>query len=97
MTPDLAALYKLEGQTGVLVKAINPESYIADVKLSNGVDALGEGDLIQRINRVPVTDVKSFTAMVNKLKPGAPVVLQILTFSTNDRVTQVRVVQFTVQ
>ena len=39
---------------------------------------LGEGDLIQRINRVPVTDVKSFTAMVNKLKAGDPVVLQIL-------------------
>ena len=27
------------------MKEINPESYIADVKLSNGVDALGEGDL----------------------------------------------------
>ena len=97
MTPDLAALYKLEGRKGVLVKAINPESYIADVKLSNGVDALGEGDLIQRINRIAVTDVKSFTAMVNKLKPGDPVVLQILTFNPRDRAAQVRVVQFTVQ
>ncbi len=97
ITPDLATLYKLEGQKGVLVKAINPESYIADVKLSNGVEALGEGDLIQRINRVPVTDVKSFTAMVNKLKPGDPVVLQILTFNPRDRVAQVRIVQFSVQ
>ena len=97
MTPDLANVYKLEGQKGVLVKAINPESYIADVKLSNGFDALGEGDLIQKINRVPVTDVKSFTAMVNKLKPGDPVVLQILTFNPRDRIAQVRIVQFSVQ
>lgn len=97
ITPDLATIYKLEGQKGVLVKAINPESYIADVKLSNGVDALGEGDLIQRINRVPVTDVKSFTTMVNKLKIGDPVVLQILTFNPRDRIAQVRIVQFSVQ
>jgi serine protease Do len=97
ITPDLATIYKLVGQKGVLVKAINPESYIADVKLSNGVDALGEGDLIQRINRMPVTDVKSFTAMVNKLKTGDPVVLQILTFNPRDRVAQVRIVQFSVQ
>ena len=97
ITPDLAALYKLEGQKGLLVKEINPESFIADVKLSNGVEALGEGDLIQKINRVPVTDVKSFTAMVNKLKPGDPVVLHILTFSPRNRTSQVRIVQFSVQ
>ena len=97
VTPDLATLYKLEGQKGLLVKEINPESYIADVKLSNGVDALGEGDLIQKINRVAVTDVKSFTAMVSKLKSGDPVVMQILTFNARTRTAQVRIVQFSVQ
>lgn len=97
VTPDLATLYKVEGQKGLLVKEINPESYIADVKLSNGVDALGEGDLIQKINRIAVTDVKAFTAMVNKLKPGDPVVMQILTFNSRTRTAQVRIVQFSVQ
>ncbi len=97
ITPDLAALYKLDGQKGLLVKEINPESYIADVKSSSGVEALGEGDLIQRINRLPVTDVKSFTAIVSKLKLGDAVVLHVLTFSPRNRSSQVRIVQFSVQ
>ena len=97
ITPELATLYKLEGQKGLLIKEINPESYIADVKASNGFDALGEGDLIQRINRIAVTDVKSFTSMVSKLKPGDPVVLHVLTFNPRNRTSQVRIVQFSVQ
>ena len=97
LTPTLAATHKLEGQTGVLVKEINPESYIADVKLSNGVDALGEGDLIHRINRVAVTDVKSFSDIVGKLKKGDAVVLHVLTNEVRSRGLQLKVVQFTVQ
>lgn len=97
LTPSLAATHKLEGQKGVLVKEINPESYIADVKLSNGVDALGEGDLIQRINRVAVSDVKSFSDMVGKLKKGDAVVLHVLTSDLRTQGLQLKVVQFTVQ
>lgn len=97
ITPDLAAVYNLEGQKGLLVKEISPESYIADVKLSTGVEALGEGDLIQRINRVAVTDLKSFSAIVGKLKTGDAVVLHVLTFNPRDRTSQVRIVQFSVQ
>lgn len=97
LTPTLAATYKLEGQTGLLVKEINPESYIADVKLSNGVDALGEGDLIQRINRVAATDMKSFGDVVGKLKKGDAVVLHVLSYEVRSRALQLKVVQFTVQ
>ncbi len=97
ITPDIAALYKIDGQKGLLVKEINPESYIADVKSSSGVEALGEGDLIQRINRVAVTDAKSFAAIVSKLKPGDAVVLHVLTFNQRTRVTQLKIVQFSVQ
>ncbi|MEO7673855.1 MAG: trypsin-like peptidase domain-containing protein [Pyrinomonadaceae bacterium] len=97
ITPNLATLYKLEGQKGLIIKEINPESYIADVKASNGFDALGEGDLIQRINRVTVTDLKSFTAIVSKLKPGDPVVLHVLTFNPRTRLSLIRIVQFSVQ
>ena len=97
LTPTLAATHKLEGQKGVLVKEINPESYIADVKLSNGVDALGEGDLIQRINRVPVIDVPSFAAAVGKLKKGDAVVLHVVTYDGRQKTLQLKVVQFTVQ
>lgn len=97
LTSSLASTHKLEGQKGVLVKEINPESFIADVKLSNGVDALGEGDLIQRMNRAPVLDVKSFSDAVGKLKRGDAVVLHVLTYDVRSRGLQLKIVQFTVQ
>jgi serine protease Do len=97
LTTTLASAHKLEGQKGVLVKEINPESFIADVKLSNGVEALGEGDLIQRMNRVAVTDVKTFSEAVGKLKKGDAVVLHVLSYDVRSRGLQLKVVQFTVQ
>jgi serine protease Do len=97
VTPALAATYKLDGQKGLIVKEINPESFIADVKISNGVDALGEGDVIQRINRVPVTSLKSFTDIVGKLKKGDAVVMHVLAFNTRSQSSQLKIVQFTVQ
>ena len=97
LTSSLASAHKLEGQKGVLVKEINPESFIADVKLSNGVEALGEGDLIQRMNRAAVTDVKTFSEAVGKLKKGDAVVLHVLSYDVRSRGLQLKVVQFTVQ
>lgn len=96
-TPDLASLYKIEGQKGVLVKAINPESYIAEVKASAGYQALGEGDLIVKINRLPVTDVKSFTTIVNNLRTGDAVVLHVLGLNPRNRTADLKIVQFSVQ
>ena len=72
-------------------------SFIADVKNSNGSDAFHEGDLIQRINRVAVTDLKSFNDTVTKLKKGDAVVLQVQTYDLRLRSLQRRIVQFTVQ
>jgi serine protease Do len=97
LTPALATTYKLEDQKGLVVKDINPASYIADVKISSGADALDEGDLIQRINRVNVTDLKSFTQAVSKLKPGDAVVLEVITYDRAQRGLRMKVVQFTVQ
>ncbi|MDQ3087214.1 MAG: Do family serine endopeptidase [Acidobacteriota bacterium] len=97
LTPSLAAVYKLEGEKGVLVKNINPASFIADVKNSNGSDALNEGDLIQRINRTSITNVQSFNEAAGKLKTGDAVVLQILSFNRQTRSPQLRIVQFTIQ
>jgi serine protease Do len=97
LTPALASTYKLEGQKGLIVKEINPASYIADVKMSNGDDALNEGDLIQRINRTPVTTLRSFYDTVAKLKAGDAVVLEVVSFSGAARSLQLKIVQFTVQ
>lgn len=95
LTPQLAALYRLQGEKGVVVKNINPASFIADVKTSSGTGALNEGDLIQRINRVSVADAKTFTEAANRLKTGDAVVLHVL--SASPRGAQMRIVQFTVQ
>ncbi|MFN2392207.1 MAG: Do family serine endopeptidase [Pyrinomonadaceae bacterium] len=97
LTPQLASIYKLESEKGVVVKKINPASFIADVKNSNGTDALSEGDLIQRINRVSVKDLKTFNETANKLKKGDAVVLQIQGYDFRSRSLQQRIVQFTVQ
>ncbi|MEJ7847741.1 MAG: trypsin-like peptidase domain-containing protein [Pyrinomonadaceae bacterium] len=97
LTPALSATYKLEGQKGLVIKEINPESFIADIKASNGGEALGEGDLIQRINRVQITDAKSFTDTVAKFKKGDAVVLHVLFFNPVQRSPQLKIVQFTVQ
>ena len=97
LTPALAAVYKLEGAKGLIIKNINPASFIADVKNSNGADALIEGDLIQRINRVNVTDLKGFNEAANKLKKGDAVVLQVQTYDPRSRSLQYRIVQFTIQ
>jgi serine protease Do len=97
LTPALISTYKLETNKGLLVKEINPASFIADVKASNGTDALGEGDLIQRINRTEVSDLKSFNEIAAKLKIGDAVVLHVLSNNRSGRGLQPKIVQFTVQ
>jgi serine protease Do len=97
LTPQAAATYQVEGQTGLFVKEINPESRIAEVKSASGGDAIGEGDIIQRINRVPVKDAKSFTDAVNKLQKGDAVVLHVVSVDPRTKAGRMKIVQFTVQ
>lgn len=97
ITPTLAATYKLEGQKGLLITEISPTSFIADVKNSSGNEALNEGDLIQRVNRVTVTDLKTFNEAVGKLKVGDAVVLHVLSYNPVARAAQLKIIQFTVK
>lgn len=97
LTPALATTYKLEAQKGLVVKEVNPASFIADVRNSSGNGALVEGDLIQRINRVSVTDLKAFSSIVGKLKVGDPVVLHVVSYNPVLRSTQMKILQFTVK
>ena len=97
LSSTLAATHKLEGQTGIMVRAIDPDSYITDVRNANGVVMLSEGDLIQRINRMNITSLKSFNDIASKLKPGDPVVLHVTTYNPARRSMQLKIVQFTVK
>jgi serine protease Do len=97
LSPQLINSYRLDGQTGIVIREINPESFISDVKLSSGVDALGQGDIITRINRISVKNVEQFAIEAEKLKRGDPVVLHVLTPIAGTRTVQLKIVQFTVQ
>lgn len=97
LTKPLAEKYGFTTEKGLVVTDINPASYIADIKNSLGNTALGEGDLIVRMNRVAVTDLKRFSDAVSKLKPGDAVVLNVLTFAPQLQGTQLKIVQFTVR
>ncbi|MGI8812074.1 MAG: trypsin-like peptidase domain-containing protein [Pyrinomonadaceae bacterium] len=96
-TASATAKYKLEGLRGAIVTDVDLESYIADVRLSNGNAALVEGDLIQRVNREPVSDIASFIKVVKKLKKGDPVVMNVLYADPSANTPQLKIVQFTVQ
>lgn len=97
ITPELSTSLKLENQKGVVVRDINPASYIAEVKLSTGVEALDRGDIILRLNRVPVATPAAFSELVSKLKKGDPVVLHVITPVPGPQRSVLKIVQFTVQ
>lgn len=89
---------KFEGLKGVLVKDVDPASAIADIKRADGRNsAIREGDLIMRINRVNVTDMKSFNEIASKLKTGDAVVLHVANYNARTKSFQPNIVQFTVQ
>src|ERR1043166_8612858 len=97
LTPILADKYKLVGLRGLVVKDVSPASFIADVRNALGGVALLEGDLIQRINRVDVTDLKAFNDTVSRLKVGDAVVLHVRTYDPGAGTAVLKIVQFTVR
>ncbi|MFN2453219.1 MAG: trypsin-like peptidase domain-containing protein [Pyrinomonadaceae bacterium] len=97
LTPQLVAEKNLTGVRGLLVKDVDPNGIAADVRLAGGQPAIREGDVIQRINRVPVATLEDFRRVAGALKPGDAIVLNIATYNEgSDRVIQ-RIVQFTYQ
>ena len=97
ITQQLIAEKHLSGLRGLYVKDVDPNGLAADVRLAGGQPALGEGDVITRINRVPVTTLADFQRVIGGLKPGDPIVLNVSRYQREgDRVVQ-RIVQFTYQ
>jgi serine protease Do len=93
ITPQVAKEKNLQNVRGLLVKEVDPNGIAADA----GARAVREGEVIQRINRVPVTTLAEFQRVVDNLKPGDAIVLNIASYSRDtERVIQ-RIVQFTYQ
>jgi len=97
LTPQLVTERHLTGVRGLFLKELDPNGVAADVRSNLGQPVLAEGDVITRINRVPVTTLADFQRVLNGFEPGSPVVLNTSRYNrTEDRVEQ-RVVQFTYQ
>ena len=99
MTPQLLADRHLTGVQGLYVKDIDPNGLVAELRNPNGGPALVEGDVINRINRIPVTSLTDFQRVLSGLKPGDPIVLNVTRIQRDvkgDRLFPL-IVQFTYQ
>ena len=95
LTQQLITDKHLTGVRGLYVKEVDPSGLAAELRAPNGQQALNEGDVITKINRVPVTTLADFQRVLSGLKTGDPIVLQVSRY-VRDRV-QTRIVQFTYQ
>ncbi len=97
LTQQFITEKRLTGVRGLYVKDVDPNGLAAEVRLASGAQALGEGDVITRINRVPVASLADFQRVLNGLKPGDPIVLHVATYSGVLKRVTTRIVQFTYQ
>ena len=96
ITQQLMTEKHLTGVRGLYIKDVDPNGLVAEVRIA-GQPALSEGDVITRINRIAVTTLGDFQRVLNGLKPGDPIVLNVSRYQRDpDRVNQ-RIVQFTYQ
>lgn len=100
LTPQLAAEKRLTGVQGLLIREIDPNGLVAEVRAppSNN-PALIVGDVINRINKIPVNTLSDFQRVLSSLKPGDPIVLNVTSVRRDgrgERQTPV-IVQFTYQ
>lgn len=100
LTPQLVTERHLTNVKGLFIKDVDPTGLIAEIRVPPaGLPALVEGDVITRINRVPVTTLADFQRGLSRLKAGDPIVLNVTSLqrdSSGERLAS-RVVQFTYQ
>jgi Trypsin-like serine proteases, typically periplasmic, contain C-terminal PDZ domain len=100
LTPQLANDKHLSGVKGLYIKEIDPSGLVAEVRNpASGQPALNEGEVITRINRVPLASLADFQRVVSTLKPGDPIVLNVAAVQRDAKGERPvsRIVQFTYQ
>jgi serine protease Do len=99
LTPQLLADRHLTGVQGLYVKDIDPNGLVAELRNPGGGPVLVEGDVINRINRVPVTSLADFQRVLSGLKAGDPIVLNVTRIQRDGKVERLvpLIVQFTYQ
>jgi len=100
LTPQLVAERHLTGVHGLFVKDIDVNGLVAEVRVPpSNAPALYEGDVINRINKVPVNTLADFQRVVSALKPGDPIVLNVTSVRKDAKGDHLlpAIVQFTYQ
>ena len=97
LTPQLVTEKHLTGVRGLYLKDLDPNGVAVDVRSALGQPALAEGDVITRINRMPVTTLADFQRVLSSLKPGDPVVLNVSRYEGRLNRVITQIVQFTYQ
>ena len=100
LTPQLLADRHLTGVQGLFVKDIDPNGLVAEIRIPpTSEPAMREGDVINRINRTAVTSLVDFQRVLNELKPGDPIVLNVTRLQRDQRGERLvpLIVQFTYQ
>jgi len=93
LTPQQITEKHLSGVKGLYVKDVDPNGLAADIRPNEIIP----GEVVTRINRVLVATLTDFQRVVESLKPGDAIVLNLSRFDrATDRVVQ-RIVQFTYQ
>lgn len=92
LTPQQITEKHLNGVKGLYVKEVDPNGLAADVRPNEIIP----GEVVTRINRVPVATLADFQRVVESLKPGDAIVLNLSRFDRRSGVVQ-RIVQFTYQ
>jgi len=100
ITPQLLADRQVAGNQGLYVKEVDPNGLMADIRIPpSGAPALVEGDTINRINRVQVNSLADFQRVLNTLKLGDPIVLNVTRLQSDGKGNRLvpLIVQFTYQ
>ena len=100
LTPQLIAEHHLTGIQGLLVKDIDANGLIAEIRTQpSGQSVMAEGDVINKINRVPVNTLADFQRVLNGLKAGDPIVLNVTRLQRDTKGDHLLplIVQFTYQ
>jgi S1-C subfamily serine protease len=84
----------LNGVKGLFVKEVDPNGLVADLPDTTRVR---DGEVITRINRIPVNTLADFQRVIDSLKPGDPVVLNLSSYYRPENRVSSRIVQFTYQ